>query len=136
MGKYRISKSKRHYYLNVWNLNAINSNESGDRGQFWIQHNSNNSKYQKAIVGTGAVSVLLICYFQQKELTKLRTEQVKVYQVPHNIDSLINLKDSLYDELFIQKTTNGRYELSLEHLYEVNPKAGKEFQDFMEHETE
>ena len=31
-------------------------------------------KYQKAIVGTGAVSVLLICYFQQKELTKLRKE--------------------------------------------------------------
>ena len=33
-------------------------------------------KYQKAIVGTGAVSVLLICYFQQKELSKLRSEVV------------------------------------------------------------
>jgi hypothetical protein len=31
------------------------------------------ANYQKAIVGTGAVSVLLICYFQQKELTKLRS---------------------------------------------------------------
>ena len=30
------------------------------------------TKYQKAIIGTGAVSVLLICYFQQKELTKLK----------------------------------------------------------------
>ena len=94
------------------------------------------AKYQKAIIATGAISVLLICYFQQKELTKLRTEQVKVYQVPHNIDSLINLKDSLYDELFIQKTTNGRYELSLEHLYEVNPKAAKEFDEFLNNETE
>ena len=94
------------------------------------------AKYQKAIIGTGAISVLLICYFQQKQLTKLRTEQVKVYQVPHNIDSLINLKDSLYDELFIQKTTNGRYELSLEHLYEVNPKAAKEFDEFLNNETE
>ena len=28
------------------------------------------AKYQKAIVGTGAVAVLVICYFQQKELTK------------------------------------------------------------------
>ena len=94
------------------------------------------AKYQKAIVGTGAVSVLILCYFQQKELSKLRSEQIKVYNVPHNVDSLITLKDSLYDELFISKVQNGRYELSLEHLYDVNPKAGKEFQDFMEHETE
>ncbi len=93
-------------------------------------------KYQKAIVGTGAVSVLLICYLQQKELTKLRSEQVKVYHVPHNVDSLITLKDSLHDELFMEKVQNGRYELTLEHLYEVNPKAGKQFTDFMEHETE
>ena len=33
------------------------------------------AKYQKAIVGTGAVAVLIICYFQQKELAKLRSEQ-------------------------------------------------------------
>ena len=32
-------------------------------------------KYQKAIVGTGAVAVLVVCYFQQKELSKLRAEQ-------------------------------------------------------------
>jgi hypothetical protein len=94
------------------------------------------SKYQKAIVGTGAVAVLIVCYLQQKELSKLRSEQIKIYNVPHNVDSLITLKDSLYDELFISKAENGRYELSLEHLYEVNPKAGKEFQEFMEHETE
>jgi hypothetical protein len=94
------------------------------------------SKYQKAIVGTGAVAVLVICYLQQKELAKLRSEQIKIYNVPHNVDSLITLKDSLYDELFISKVENGRYELSLEHLYEVNPKAGKQFTEFMEHETE
>ena len=94
------------------------------------------AKYQKAIVGTGAVAVLIICYYQQKELTKLRGEQIKVYNVPHNVDSLITLKDSLHDELFIQHTQLGRYELSLEHLYEVNPKAGKQFTEFMENETE
>lgn len=94
------------------------------------------SKYQKAIVGTGAVSVLLICFLQQRELSKLRSEQAKVYPIPHNIDSLINIKDSLHNELFIQHTQLGRYELSLEHLYEVNPKAGKQFTEFMEHETE
>ena len=94
------------------------------------------AKYQKAIVGTGAVGVLIVCYFQQKELSKLRSEQIKVYNIPHNVDSLMNIADSLNDELFISKVQNGRYELSLEHLYEVNPKAGKMFTEFMEHETE
>jgi len=94
------------------------------------------AKYQKAIVGTGAVAVLVVCYFQQKELSKLRGEQIKVYNVPHNVDSLINLKDSLHDELFILQPQNGRYELTFEHLKEVNPKLGKEMEDWMNHETE
>lgn len=93
-------------------------------------------KYQKAIVGTGAVSVLLICYFQQKELVKLRTEQTKVYNIPTNVDSLVNTIDSLQTELFMSQTMNGRYELTLEHLHEVNQKAGLEFQRYMETETE
>jgi hypothetical protein len=92
-------------------------------------------KYQKAIVGTGAVAVLVVCYFQQKELTKLRAEQ-KVEVVVGGDIQKANLIDSLHDELFNTKVENGRYELSLEHLYEVNPKAAKEFQDYMEHETE
>jgi hypothetical protein len=92
-------------------------------------------KYQKAIVGTGAVSVLLICYFQQKELTKLRKENSVVISAP-KIDSLQFVIDSLQTETFLLQTQNGRYELSLEHLYEVNPKAGKEFAEFMETETE
>ena len=95
------------------------------------------SKYQKAIVGTGAVAVLVICYFQQKELSNLRMEtKVEVSTVPYVIDSMQNVVDSLHDELFIKHIENGRYELSLEHLYEVNPKAAKEFTNFMEHETE
>jgi hypothetical protein len=94
------------------------------------------AKYQKAIVGTGAIAVLIVCYFQQKELSKLRSEQIKVYNIPNNVDSLMNITDSLHNELFILQTQNGKYELSLEHLYEVNPKAGKEFSDYMEHETE
>ena len=93
------------------------------------------SKYQKAIVGTGAVAVLVVCYFQQKELSKLRAEQKIEVVVGGDIEKA-NLIDSLHDELFIQKVQNGRYELSLEHLYEVNPSAAKEFDDFMAHETE
>jgi hypothetical protein len=93
------------------------------------------TKYQKAIVGTGAIAVLVVCYFQQKELTKLRAEQKIEVVVGGDIEKA-NLIDSLHDELFIIKVENGRYELSLDHLKEVNPEAGKQFQEFMEHETE
>jgi hypothetical protein len=93
-------------------------------------------KYQKAIVGTGAVAVLVVCYFQQKELGKLRTQPTADSVYVKQIDSLKNVTDSLHDELFNTNVENGRYELSLEHLFEVNPDAGKEFQRFMEHETE
>jgi hypothetical protein len=93
------------------------------------------SKYQKAIVGTGAVAVLVVCYFQQKELSKLRAEQKIEVIIGGDIEKA-NLVDSLHDELFQAKVQNGRYELSLEHLYEVNPSAAKEFTNFMEHETE
>jgi hypothetical protein len=93
------------------------------------------AKYQKAIVGTGAVAVLIVCYLQQKELSKLRAEQKIEVLVSGDIEKA-NLIDSLHDELFNAKVEAGRYELSLQHLYEVNPKAGKQFQDYMEHETE
>ena len=92
-------------------------------------------KYQKAIIGTGAVAVLVVCYFQQKELSKLRKEQ-KIEVVVGGDIQKAQLIDSLHDELFQAKVQNGRYELSLEHLYEINPKAGKQFTEYMEHETE
>ena len=77
----------------------------------------------------------MICYFQQKELTKLRSERV-VISTPKTTDSLQKVVDSLETELFMSQTMNGRYELSLEHLHEVNQKAGLEFQRYMETETE
>ena len=44
--------------------------------------------------------------------------------------------DSLRDELFIQKSYLGRYELALEYLQEVDPEAAKKFNQYFEHETE
>jgi len=47
-----------------------------------------------------------------------------------------NIIDSLHDELFINHVMNDRYELTLDHLNKVNPKAALEFVNFMNHETE
>ena len=46
------------------------------------------------------------------------------------------VKDSLYDVSFQVQVENGRYEMSLEHLKTVNPKAADEFENFYGHETE
>jgi hypothetical protein len=44
--------------------------------------------------------------------------------------------DSLKSENFILQTQLGRYELTLEHLTKVNPKAALQATNFMNHETE
>ena len=100
------------------------------------------AKYQKAIVGTGAVSVLLICFLQQKELSKLRA---KVELNPPAVDTTYlgggdiqkaQLIDSLQSELFVQQTIVGRYEVALEMFKEENPKGAEQFQLIMSTKTE
>ena len=101
------------------------------------------TKYQKAIVGTGAISVLLICYFQQKELANLRN-QIKELNYLNGgdiakaqyIDSLQNSIDSLSDEVFIKSNIIMRYELSTEYLKEVNSSSYAQFQNYFDTETE
>jgi len=58
----------------------------------------------------------------QNKRTEVKTQQVII--------------DSLHDEAFNSKVEAGRYELTLEHLKEVNPKLGEEMENWMSHETE
>jgi hypothetical protein len=44
--------------------------------------------------------------------------------------------DSLQNEDFIKGTIITRYEITLEHFNEVNPKVAKEFEDWMSQNTE
>ena len=86
----------------------------------WIAEN------QKAITGIGAILVLIVFYFQQKELTKLK----------HDIVVQTNVTDSLRNEYFIKETIITRYEITMSHLKEVNPKVGSELEEWMSHHTE
>lgn len=100
------------------------------------------SKYQKAIVGTGAVAVLVVCYFQQKELAKLRSEpKIEVYQGGDIqkgiiIDSLQNVIDSLQTENFPCQVELTRYQVAYELFMERNPKAAKQYGTIISEETE
>ncbi len=93
------------------------------------------AKYQKAIVGTGAVAVLLICYLQQKELAKLRAEK-KIEVVVGGDIQKAQLIDSLQSELFVTQTMVGRYEVALELFREKNKKGADEFELIMSTQTE
>ena len=100
------------------------------------------TKYQKAIVGTGAIAVLVVCYFQQKELTKLRAEQkIEVVvggdiEKANTIDSLQNVVDSLHAENFPCQVELNRYQIAYELFMERNPKAAKQYGDIISEETE
>ena len=87
------------------------------------------------------LALLYTVYGYREQNEKLKSEKEALTK--HMVDSHTmvgsdsqNIVDSLQEELFMLQTQNGRYELSLEHLYEVNPNAGKQFTNFMENETE
>jgi hypothetical protein len=93
-------------------------------------------KYINPILSLGTAAALLgAIYFQNQQIDGLK-KQLEFQPVVGGDIQKSNIIDSLNDEIFNLQSMNGRYELSLEHLYEVNPKAGKEFTNFMEHETE
>lgn len=100
------------------------------------------AKYQKAIVGTGAVAVLVICFLQQRELSKLRAEpKIEVYtggdiQRGKTIDSLMNVLDSVRAENLPLQVENARYYMALELLREEDKKAAELFQTILETQTE
>ena len=91
-------------------------------------------KFINPLLSLGTAAALLgTIYFQNQEIDSLK-KQTPIQNVVG--DDSQNIVDSLEEELFMLQTQNGRYELSLEHLYEVNPNAGKQFTNFMEQETE
>lgn len=87
-------------------------------------------KYIGAILSIGTVAILFYTLFDLKNQVK----QIPVLQ--HQLDSVSLQLDSLHLINFENEVENGRYELSLEHLKEVNPKAAREFEEFMSTKTE
>jgi uncharacterized protein YlxW (UPF0749 family) len=83
----------------------------------------------KAILGITSVGLMLVTMYEQNnKINDLKSQVVELKEQ--------NGVDSLQAELFIKQTEVGRYELSLDYLKEINPKAAKQFEDYMTHETE
>ena len=87
-------------------------------------------KYIGTALSLGTIFLLFYTMFDLKEQVK----QVQVLQ--HELDSVMIIKDSLYEVNFEAQVQNGRYELSLDHLKSIDSMAAYEFINFMDHETE
>jgi hypothetical protein len=87
-------------------------------------------KYIGAACSIGTICLLFYTLFDLKEQVK----EINVLQ--KQLDSTTAVRDSLINEVFIREVENGRYETTLYHLEEVNPKAASEFKKYMDNETE
>jgi hypothetical protein len=87
-------------------------------------------KYIGAILSIGTVAILFYTLFDLKNQVK------QIPMLEHQLDSVSLQLDSLHLINFENEVENGRYEITLEHLKENNPKAAKEFEEFMNTQTE
>lgn len=89
------------------------------------------------VVVTITLLSLTINYLNLKdELTKCKTDKGYIPGGDIEKAELVNRCDSLANEDFIKGTIIGRYEITFEHLKEVDPKMGKELEEWMSHNTE
>lgn len=79
-------------------------------------------KYLKYFSIAGAMSLLVICYFQQKQNAKLK---IKVNSKQSTIDSLSS-------EIFVKDIDLGRYEVMWNRITELYPQDVEQ----IEHEVE
>ena len=96
-------------------------------------------KNQKYFTIGGACILLVLNSQQRTKITKLQQElnTAQMLQGGDIVkDSIIAENDSLRLELFNAQNQNGRYEIALQYLYEINPKAGKEFEEYINNNTE
>lgn len=82
-------------------------------------------------IGLVLVSVIALTQHQTKSAIQFQVEAQREL-----IERQNTLIDSLHGELFISNSTLGRWELSLDHLNQVDQRAFTEFSRFYDHETE
>lgn len=82
------------------------------------------------------IMVVVFCSLFCYSALKWSNNEIQLKQQKQEILILNSKLDSLHDENFNNSVMNGRYELSIKYLKEINPKAAKQLTDYLEHETE
>jgi FtsZ-binding cell division protein ZapB len=69
-------------------------------------------------------------------MVKVSNQENEIEKLALEIEELSQKNLELQGEYFNASTVNGRYELSLEFLKEIDSVAAKEFEEFYDHQTE
>ena len=89
---------------------------------------------------SGLVISLLVLLWStvmwNNDIITINSQKQTIDSLTHENDSISIQLDSLREEHFIISVQNGRYEVTFDHLNEINPKLGKEMEDWMSHNTE
>jgi len=75
------------------------------------------NKYQKFITGAGALSVLVLCYFQQIEIRELRASLKKVAETKNAVAKLDSTQRDLYQATLIID----KYDRAIDEFKQTNP---------------
>ena len=82
------------------------------------------NKYQRFITGAGALSVLVLCYFQQIEIRELRASLKKVAETKNAVAKIDSLQQDLYQAYVIID----RYDRAIDGLKQTNPSVASELE--------
>jgi hypothetical protein len=75
------------------------------------------NKYQRFITGVGALSVLILCYFQEIEIRKLRASLKRVAETKNAIAKLDSTQKDLYEATLIID----KYDRAIDEFKQKNP---------------
>lgn len=85
------------------------------------------------------ISVLLLLWttvMWNNDITTINSQKNTIDDLNKSFDSVLYLKDSLYDENFIKSVELGRDELTWEYVKEKFPSVYNNAMNFRSHETE
>jgi len=83
------------------------------------------NKYQKFITGAGALSVLVLCYFQEIEIKELRASLKKVAETKNAIAKLDSTQRDLYQATLIID----KYDRAIDEFKQTNPTEAVELEN-------
>jgi hypothetical protein len=83
------------------------------------------NKYQRFITGAGALSVLVLCYFQEIEIRELRASLKKVEETKNAIAKI----DSMQNDLYQASIIIDKYDRAIDEFKQTNPSEAAELEN-------
>jgi hypothetical protein len=83
------------------------------------------NKYQRFITGAGALSVLVLCYFQEIEIRELRASLKKVEETKNAVAKL----DSMQKDLYQASIIIDKYDRAIDEFKQTNPSEAAELEN-------